>query len=140
MITDKATLTLRGDLTVGYHDGRVKVIAERQAPSGGRAYWGVSHEILIRDFYDTSRTPNRFGSARGKRRSRSGARRTSTGSPTRSRLRTERQQLRMTGSIPPPARSTPSRPNGSTRSRPAATRPHPKHHHPSAGSEEPTHI
>ena len=51
MVTEKATLSLRGDLTVSYADGRVDIIAERQAPSGGRTYWGVSHEILIRDFY-----------------------------------------------------------------------------------------
>lgn len=25
---------------------------ERRAPSGGRSYWGVSHEIFIRDFYN----------------------------------------------------------------------------------------
>ena len=60
VITDKATLTLRGDLTVGYHDGRVEVIAERQAPSGGRAYCGVSHEILIRDFYAHLEDPEPF--------------------------------------------------------------------------------
>ena len=51
VVTQKATLSLRGELTVSYADGRVDVIAERQAPSGGRAYWGVSHELLIRDFY-----------------------------------------------------------------------------------------
>ena len=43
--------TLRGDLAVSYADGRTEVIAERKAPSGGGAYWGVSHEVLIRDFY-----------------------------------------------------------------------------------------
>lgn len=51
VVTEQATLSLRGDLTVSYSDGRVEVIQERQAPSDGRAYWGVSHEILIRDFY-----------------------------------------------------------------------------------------
>ena len=51
VVTEKATLSLRGELTISYTDGRVEVIAERQAPSGGRAYWGVSHEVLIRDFY-----------------------------------------------------------------------------------------
>ena len=43
--------SLRGDLTVSYADGRIEVIGERKAPSGGRAYWGVSHEMLIHDFY-----------------------------------------------------------------------------------------
>jgi UDP-N-acetyl-2-amino-2-deoxyglucuronate dehydrogenase len=28
------------------------MIQERVAGSGGRAYWGVSHQLLIRDFYD----------------------------------------------------------------------------------------
>jgi len=51
VVTEKAVLDLRGDLTVTYADGRTEVIAERKAPSGGRAYWGVSHELLIRDFY-----------------------------------------------------------------------------------------
>jgi len=52
VLTDTAALSLRGDLTVSYTDGRTQVIPERQAPSGGRTYWGVSHELLIRDFYD----------------------------------------------------------------------------------------
>ncbi len=51
VVTERATLSLRGDLTVSYADGRTEVIAERKAASGGRAYWGVSHELLIRDFY-----------------------------------------------------------------------------------------
>lgn len=45
------SLSLRGDLTITYPDGRVEVVAEREAPSGGRAYWGVSHQVLIEDFY-----------------------------------------------------------------------------------------
>lgn len=49
--TDEATLSLRGDLTVTYADGRTDVIPERRADSGGRDYWGVSHELLISDFY-----------------------------------------------------------------------------------------
>ena len=32
-------------------DGRVDVVPERVLESGGRAYWGVSHELLITDFY-----------------------------------------------------------------------------------------
>jgi predicted dehydrogenase len=60
VITEQATLSLRGELTVSYTDGRVQVVAERQAPSGGRTYWGVSHEILIRDFYDRLEDPEPF--------------------------------------------------------------------------------
>ncbi|RAX46291.1 gfo/Idh/MocA family oxidoreductase [Arthrobacter sp. AQ5-06] len=51
IVTEKATLSLRGDLTVTYSDGRVEVVPERVVESGGRAYWGVSHELLINDFY-----------------------------------------------------------------------------------------
>jgi UDP-N-acetyl-2-amino-2-deoxyglucuronate dehydrogenase len=51
VVTEKATLSLRGDLRISYADGSVEVVPERQAPSGGRSYWGVSHELLIRDFY-----------------------------------------------------------------------------------------
>lgn len=51
VVTDQATLSVRGDLTISYRDGRTEVIGEREAASGGRAYWGVSHELLIADFY-----------------------------------------------------------------------------------------
>lgn len=53
IVTEKATLSLRGDLTVTYADGRVDVIQERVAETGGRSYWGVSHQLLITDFYAT---------------------------------------------------------------------------------------
>lgn len=51
IVTEQATLSLRGDLTVTYADGRVEVVPERVVETGGRAYWGVSHELLINDFY-----------------------------------------------------------------------------------------
>lgn len=51
IVTGQATLSLRGDLTVSYADGRTDVIQERVLETGGRSYWGVSHELLIRDFY-----------------------------------------------------------------------------------------
>jgi UDP-N-acetyl-2-amino-2-deoxyglucuronate dehydrogenase len=51
VVTEQATLRMRGDLTVAYRDGRRETVREREATSGGRAYWGVSHELLIRDFY-----------------------------------------------------------------------------------------
>lgn len=60
IVTEKATLSLRGDLTVTYADGRVDVISERQAGSGGRAYWGASHELLIADFYAKLADPEPF--------------------------------------------------------------------------------
>ncbi|CCQ47549.1 oxidoreductase, NAD-binding Rossmann fold family protein [Pseudarthrobacter siccitolerans] len=51
VVTEKAVLSLRGDLTVTYGNGRVEVIPERRSDTGGRSYWGVSHELLINDFY-----------------------------------------------------------------------------------------
>lgn len=51
IVTEQADLLLRGDLTVTYADGRVDVVPERRAESGGRSYWGVSHELLIADFH-----------------------------------------------------------------------------------------
>ncbi len=51
VVTEKAVLSLRGDLTVAHADGRVYVIPERSSESGGRSYWGGSHELLISDFY-----------------------------------------------------------------------------------------
>ncbi len=58
--TERATLSLRGDLTVRHADGRSEVIRERVAASSGRAYWGVSHEVLIRDFYSRLDDPEPF--------------------------------------------------------------------------------
>lgn len=49
---ERGSLSLRGNLTITREDGSVEVVEEREAPSGGRTYWGVSHEILIQDFYD----------------------------------------------------------------------------------------
>ncbi|MGD8201606.1 Gfo/Idh/MocA family protein [Ornithinimicrobium sp. W1679] len=52
IVTEGATLSIRHDLSVTYADGRTVVVPERRAPSTGRSYWGVSHELLIEDFYD----------------------------------------------------------------------------------------
>lgn len=57
---ENAYVTLRNGLTVAWADGRVDTYPERQAPSGGRSYWGVSHELLIRDFYDRVDDPEPF--------------------------------------------------------------------------------
>ena len=51
VVTERAVLSVRGDLTIAYADGRVESIPERMSRSGGRAYWGASHELLISDFY-----------------------------------------------------------------------------------------
>jgi UDP-N-acetyl-2-amino-2-deoxyglucuronate dehydrogenase len=60
IVTERAMLHLRGDLTVTYADGRVEVIAERRPSGGGRAYWGASHELLIADFHRTLADPAPF--------------------------------------------------------------------------------
>ncbi|WP_433360011.1 Gfo/Idh/MocA family protein [Actinoplanes sp. CA-142083] len=60
IVTDKATLLLRGDLTITHQDGTVEVIAERRASSGGRSYWGASHELIIADFYRSLADPEPF--------------------------------------------------------------------------------
>ncbi len=49
---ENAYVTIRNGLTVAWLDGRGdQVHPERTASSAGRSYWGVSHELLIRDFY-----------------------------------------------------------------------------------------
>lgn len=58
--TEKAALSLRGDLTVTYEDGRSDVVRERAIDSGGRSYWGVSHALLIADFYAALAKPGTF--------------------------------------------------------------------------------
>jgi UDP-N-acetyl-2-amino-2-deoxyglucuronate dehydrogenase len=51
VVTERATVSLRGDLTISHADGRTETVQERTAATGGRSYWGVSHELLIADFY-----------------------------------------------------------------------------------------
>lgn len=60
IVTEGAELFLRRDLTVRHADGRVEVIEERRAASSGRAYWGVSHQQLIADFYARIPEPEPF--------------------------------------------------------------------------------
>lgn len=56
----KALVELRDGLTVTWHDGSVDRYAERTQESEGRSYWGVSHELLIRDFYERLADPDPF--------------------------------------------------------------------------------
>ena len=51
LVTERARLSIRGDLTVTWDDGRVETVPERRATSVGRDYWGVSHELLVANFY-----------------------------------------------------------------------------------------
>jgi UDP-N-acetyl-2-amino-2-deoxyglucuronate dehydrogenase len=60
IVAERGTLSLRGELTVSHADGRVDVVAEREPAAGDRAYWGVSHELLIQDFYDRIDDPEAF--------------------------------------------------------------------------------
>lgn len=59
--TENAYVTLRNGLSVHWKDGRApEFFEERKVPSGGRSYWGVSHELLIRDFYAKVDDPEPF--------------------------------------------------------------------------------
>ncbi|PPG52409.1 gfo/Idh/MocA family oxidoreductase [Rathayibacter sp. AY1E9] len=49
--TERATVSLRGALTVRRDDGSVEVVPDTERRSGGRSYWGASHELLVHDFY-----------------------------------------------------------------------------------------
>ena len=60
IVTEKATLHLRGDLTVTYPDGRTETVAEPRPGGAGRAYWGASHELLIADFHRSLADPEPF--------------------------------------------------------------------------------
>ncbi|MDQ6897251.1 MAG: Gfo/Idh/MocA family oxidoreductase [Actinomycetota bacterium] len=60
LVTERARLSIRGDLTITWEDGRVEVVPERRATSVGRDYWGVSHELLIADAYRTGANGGRF--------------------------------------------------------------------------------
>src|SRR3954454_4941932 len=61
IVTERAVLVMRGDLTVTYlDDGRTETVAERRVETGGRAYWGASHELLIADFYRALDQPQPF--------------------------------------------------------------------------------
>ncbi|WP_415855462.1 Gfo/Idh/MocA family protein [Sinomonas sp. G460-2] len=51
VVTEGATLSLRGELTVRHADGRVDVVEEAGVLAGERSYWGASHRLLIEDFY-----------------------------------------------------------------------------------------
>ena len=78
LVTERAVLFIRGDLTITYSDGRVEVVTERRARSKGRGYWGVSHELLIADFYRRLDDPEPFwiSPAEGMNPSRSSSRST----------------------------------------------------------------
>jgi UDP-N-acetyl-2-amino-2-deoxyglucuronate dehydrogenase len=50
---ERLTLKLAGDLTIETQEGKVAKVAEITRRTGRKAYWGNSHETLIRDFYQS---------------------------------------------------------------------------------------
>ncbi len=58
--TERAVLRLEGDLSIAWADGTTEVVPETVVGSGGRAYWGASHSLLIADFYRHVRAGERF--------------------------------------------------------------------------------
>jgi UDP-N-acetyl-2-amino-2-deoxyglucuronate dehydrogenase len=60
IVTERAVLLIRDDLTVRHADGRVETVPERRVVTGGRAYWGASHALLIGDFYSRLAEPGPF--------------------------------------------------------------------------------
>lgn len=57
---EHAYVTLRDGLEVRWADGRTEHWDERRATAAGRSYWGVSHELLIHDFYSRLEDPEPF--------------------------------------------------------------------------------
>ena len=60
IVAERGVLTIRGDLTIAWADGRVEVVTERPHTTG-KVYWGASHEALIADFHRTLHDPEPFG-------------------------------------------------------------------------------
>jgi UDP-N-acetyl-2-amino-2-deoxyglucuronate dehydrogenase len=61
IVTESAVLRIHGGLTVTYLDGRTETVAERRVDTPlGKAYWGVSHDLLIGDFYRALDQPQPF--------------------------------------------------------------------------------
>nr|NLD40252.1 Gfo/Idh/MocA family oxidoreductase [Actinomycetales bacterium] len=60
IVGSKGRIQIRDGVRLELVDGTVASWAERKVPSTGRAYWGVSHEILIRDFYEKLADPEPF--------------------------------------------------------------------------------
>lgn len=50
---EKAVIRLNDDIFVTYPDGREEFIKNPAKASGSNAYWGLSHEKLIEDFYSS---------------------------------------------------------------------------------------
>ena len=51
LLTEEATVRMENDLSVTYADGRTLLVPEEGIASGEKSYWGLSHGLLIDDFY-----------------------------------------------------------------------------------------
>ena len=60
LTAEHATVSLHQELVTRWRDGRVDTVPERSAASAGRSYWGVSHALLINDFYARLDDPEPF--------------------------------------------------------------------------------
>ncbi|QPZ39497.1 Gfo/Idh/MocA family protein [Paramicrobacterium chengjingii] len=60
IVTERAHLSIRENLTVRWNDGTVETVDEELTATGERSYWGVSHERLITDFYSRLDEPHAF--------------------------------------------------------------------------------
>jgi UDP-N-acetyl-2-amino-2-deoxyglucuronate dehydrogenase len=58
--TERARARLDVDLTVTHDDGRVETFHPASVASGAHAYWGLSHGLLIDDFYRHVRAGKHF--------------------------------------------------------------------------------
>lgn len=56
----KGVATIADGLHLRFADGRSRDVAERRAASGGRSYWGLSHQVLIEDFHRRLSDPDPF--------------------------------------------------------------------------------
>lgn len=57
---ENALVKLCDGLVVNWTDGRIERFEERVQETEGRSYWGVSHELFIRDFYEKLKDPEPF--------------------------------------------------------------------------------
>lgn len=57
---ERAYVRLADGLEVRWTDGHTEHWEERRAATSGRSYWGVSHEVLIDDFYRRLEDPELF--------------------------------------------------------------------------------
>lgn len=60
ILGEQGSLSLRGDLTITAADGSVSVVSDTPADPDVPAYWGLSHEALIADFYAQLDAPGPF--------------------------------------------------------------------------------